>query len=73
MRYFKTVKVSIPVGAKLTIEQCPKTQEEIEDMACVPYVSVDGSLMYAMIFTWTYISHAVRVLSRYMSTPGKEH
>jgi hypothetical protein len=27
--------VSILVGERLTIEQCPKTQEEIEDMAHV--------------------------------------
>jgi hypothetical protein len=47
----KPMKVSILVGERLTIEQCPKTQEEIEDMACVPYESVVGSLMYAMVFT----------------------
>jgi tagatose-1,6-bisphosphate aldolase len=67
------VKVPIPVGVKLTVEQCPKTQEEIEDMAHVPYASVVGSLMYAMVCTRPDISHAVGVLSRYMLTPGKEH
>ena len=39
------MKVSILVGERLTIEQCPKTHEEIEDMAHVPYVSVVGSLI----------------------------
>jgi hypothetical protein len=29
--------------------------------------------MYAMVCTRPYIAHAVGVLSRYMSTPGKEH
>jgi hypothetical protein len=67
------VKVPIPVGARLTVEQCPKTQEEIEDMAHVPYASVVGSLMYVMVCTRPNISHAVGVLRRYMSTPGKEH
>ena len=61
------------MGARLTIEQCPRTHEEIEDMACVPYASVVGSLMYVMVFTQPNISHAVRLLSRYMLTPGKEH
>jgi hypothetical protein len=65
--------VPIPVGARLTVEQCPKTQEEIEDMAHVPYASVVGSLMYVMVCTRPDISHAVGVLRRYMSTPGKEH
>ena len=45
------VKVLIPVGVKLFAEQCPKTQEKGEDMSCVPYASVVGSLMYAMACT----------------------
>jgi hypothetical protein len=67
------VKVPIPMGERLTIEQCPRTKEEIEDMAHVPYESVVGILMYAMVYTQPDISHVVGVLSRYMSTPGKEH
>jgi hypothetical protein len=47
----KLVKVTILVGAILTTEQCPKTQEEIKDMACVPYASVVGSIMYVMFCT----------------------
>jgi hypothetical protein len=29
--------------------------------------------MYAMVSTRLYISHAVGVVSRYMTNPGKEH
>eukprot|EP00253_Pinus_taeda_P035326 PITA_35326 len=39
----------------------------------VPYASAVGSLMYAMVCTRPDISHAVGVLSRFMSKPGKEH
>lgn len=42
-------------------------------MSHVPYASVVGSLMYVMVCTRPYIAHAVGVLSRYMSKPGKEH
>jgi hypothetical protein len=42
-------------------------------MKCVPYASVVGSLMHAIFCTRPYISNAVGVLSRYMSTPGKEN
>jgi hypothetical protein len=42
-------------------------------MAHVPYASVVGILMYAMVCTQPDIAHAVGVLSRYMSTPGKEN
>jgi len=73
MQDCKPVKVSIHVEARLIVEQCPRTQEEIEDMACVPYASVVGSLMYVMVCTQIEISHVVGVLSRYMSIPGKEH
>jgi hypothetical protein len=73
MQYCKSVKVPIPVGAKITVELCPNTQEEIEDMAHVHYASFVGSLIYAMVYTQPDISHAVGVLRRYMLTPGKEH
>eukprot|EP00253_Pinus_taeda_P035712 PITA_35712 len=69
----KLVKVPILVGVKLSIEQCPKTQEEEEDMSRVPYATVVGSLMYAMVYTRPDITHVVEVLSRFMSEPGKEH
>eukprot|EP00253_Pinus_taeda_P016694 PITA_16694 len=42
----KLVKVPILVGVRLSVEQCPKTQEEEEDMSCAPYASAVGSLMY---------------------------
>jgi hypothetical protein len=73
MQECKLVKVPIPVGVKLFVDQCPKTHEEEEDMSHVPYASEVGSLMYAMVCTRPYIAHAVGVLRRYMSKPGKEH
>eukprot|EP00253_Pinus_taeda_P004852 PITA_04852 len=54
-------------------ELCPKTQEEEEDMSRVPYASAVSSLMYAIVCTRPDISHAMGVLSRFMSKPGKEH
>ena len=36
-------------------------------MSHVPYASVVGILMYAMVCTSLVISHAVGVLSKYMS------
>jgi hypothetical protein len=69
----KLVKVHIPIGVKLSLDQCPKTHEEEEDMSHVLYASAIGSLMYAMVCTKPDITHAVGFLSRYMSKPGKEH
>eukprot|EP00253_Pinus_taeda_P006244 PITA_06244 len=42
----KPVKVPLPVGVKLSVKQCPKTQEEEEDMSRVPYAIAVSSLMY---------------------------
>eukprot|EP00253_Pinus_taeda_P034814 PITA_34814 len=42
MQDSKPVKVPIPVGMRLSVEQCPKTQEEEEDMSRVPYASAVG-------------------------------
>ena len=61
MQESKPVKVPILVGVKLSVEQCPKTHEEEEDMSRVPYASAVGSLMYAMVCTRPDISHAVGV------------
>jgi len=73
MQDSKPVKVPIHVGVRLSVEQCPKTQEEEEDMSHVPYASAVRSLMYAMVYTRPDIPHAVGVLSRFMSKPGNEH
>jgi hypothetical protein len=71
MQESKSVKVHIPIGVKLSTDKCPKKQEE--DMSRIPYASVIGSSMYAMFCTRPYISHAVGVLSKYVSKPEKEH
>ena len=73
MQECKPVKVPIPIGVKLSIDQCPKTQEEEEDMYHVPYASTIGSFMHAMVCTRSYIAHVVGVLRRYMSKIGKEN
>jgi hypothetical protein len=75
MQECKPVKVPIPipVGVKLSADQCSKTHEEEKDMSRVPYVSAVGSLMYAMVCTRPGIAHLVGVLRSYISKPGKEH
>ena len=65
--------VSTPLGShfKLSKEQLPKTEEERDHMSKVPYASAIDNLMYAIVCTRLDIAHAVRVVSRYMSRPGK--
>jgi hypothetical protein len=73
MRDAKPVRTPLPSHFRLSKEQCPETDEEKDFMARVPYASTIGSLMYAMVCTRLDISHAVGVVSRYMSNPGKQH
>ena len=73
MQDSKLVNVPIPIGVKLSAEQCPKTQEDEGDMSRIPCASVVGSLMNGMVCTRPYIVHEVGALSRFMSNPGKEH
>jgi hypothetical protein len=40
MQECKPVRVPIPVGVKLSADQCSKTHEEEEDMSHVPYDKV---------------------------------
>ncbi|KAH9793888.1 hypothetical protein KPL71_004697 [Citrus sinensis] len=71
----KTKPVCTPLAPhfKLGSSSCPKSQEERDYMARVPYASAVGSLMYAMVCTRPDISQAVSMVSRYMHDPGKSH
>jgi len=60
------VKVSIPIGVKLSTKLCPMKKEEEEEMSRVIYAIIVGSLMYAMVYTRTCIPHVVGVLSKFM-------
>ena len=57
----------------LTKDMCSKTPEQIERMRNVPYANVVGCLMYAMLCTRPDICFAVRMVSRYQSSPGDVH
>lgn len=71
----KAKPVGCPLAGhfKLSSNQCPISEKDNEKMLKVPYTSVVGSLMYAMICTRPNIAHVVGVVSRFLSNPGKEH
>nr|GEU36569.1 retrovirus-related Pol polyprotein from transposon TNT 1-94 [Tanacetum cinerariifolium] len=58
---------------KISAAMSPKNNAERAYIGKVSYANVVGSLMYAMIFTRPYISHAVRMVSKYMHNPEKGH
>lgn len=60
-------------GMKLFVNYCPKYPTEIDDMTKVPYASVVGSLMYAMVCMILDIFQVVGVLSHFMANLGWVH
>ena len=60
-------------GVSLSKIMSSKTLEEREMMARIPYASVIGSIMYAMLCTRPDIVHDLSVTSRYQSNPREEH
>ena len=50
-----------------------KSDDDVEYISRVPYSSVVGSLMYAMVCSHPDLSHALSVVSRFVANPGKEH
>ena len=69
------IPVSTPIAMqfKLSSQQCPKNEEEVNFMKKVPYASVVGSVMYSMICTRPDLTFASSLISRFMANPGKDH
>ena len=65
--------VPFRVESSLSVNQRPKTPAEIERMRGIPYASVVGSLMYAMLCTRLDICFVVGMVSRYQSDSSEEH
>ena len=52
---------------------CPSNEAERKKISQVPYASVVGSLMFAMICTRSNIAQVVGAVNRYMANLGGEH
>ncbi|GJX34125.1 putative RNA-directed DNA polymerase [Tanacetum coccineum] len=55
------------------LRRLPSSKKNIEKMDKVPYASAVGSLMYAMVCTRPDLSHAVGIVSQFLSNLGKKH
>jgi hypothetical protein len=59
--------------ARLSKKMSAITEEEKEEMKCIPYREAVGKLLYLSIATQPDISYAMGVLCRFNDNPGKEH
>ena len=73
MHSSKPIDTSIEKGHTLSLKGCPKSEKEKREMARVPYASVVGSLMYAMLCTRPNICFAIGMVSHYQSNLGPVH
>ena len=68
---FLTVSIPFSVHFKLSKKYCPTSNEEKKKMESIPYSSTLGNLAYAMVSTRPNTTHAVGVVSRFLSNPVK--
>ena len=61
---------ALSMHVKLSKDECPKSDHEKKFMSKIPYQSVVGSLMYAMIATRPDIAFAVGTMSKFLLTLG---
>ena len=69
----ETKSVSSPLAPhfNLSANISLKTVDEREYISHVPYANIVGRLMYAMVYTRSYLSQFVSMVSRYMHDPDK--
>ena len=65
--------ISMSSGANLSNTQCLVALDELESMVKIPYTSVIGSIMYAMLCTCLDVSYTLSVTSRYQANLGLMH
>lgn len=65
------ITTPMDINQKIPKDMCPKSEEEIIEMANVPYQEAIGSIIYAAQVTRPDISYAVGVLSDLIKIRGK--
>ena len=58
---------------RLPTTECPKIDDEVQDMSKVPYASVVGCLIYVMVCTRPYLAQAITRVSKFLSNPRRSH
>ena len=66
----KLVTTLLAAHFKLSSALCPQSDDEVDYMSRVPYSSVVGSLMYALVYSRPDLASAV---SKYIEKLGNEH
>ena len=73
MQNFKKGLLPFRHGVHLSDDQRPKTSKEERMMRQIPYASVMGSLVYAMLCTRLDICYSIGMISQYQLNPRPKH
>ena len=73
MESAKTLSKPLSMHVQLSKDECPKSNIEKEFTIKIPYHSVVGSLIYAMITIRPDIAFVVEIVSRFLLNLGKKH
>ena len=60
-------------GSVLSIDDCPRTPKEIDEIKDIPYQEALDLLMWLQVATWPDLSYAINVLSYFAHNPRKPH
>ena len=73
--YIFEQKDYLSISYRITISKkdCPTTPQKREHMSRIPYASIVGSIVYAMIYTRSDVAYSLGVVSRYQSDPNENH
>ena len=71
MAEVRPVTTSLAGHFKLSPKQYSQSPVEEEEMSRVPYASVVGSLMYAMVCSRPDLAYVVSTVSQFILNPGK--
>nr|GAT43053.1 polyprotein [Mycena chlorophos] len=69
----KPLSVPLDPNHQLSIDQCPTSDIEKQDMKKVPYRELIGGLVWLWTATRPDLAFSVTILSRFVSNPGRPH
>jgi hypothetical protein len=69
----RPVEVPLPMGTRLSVNDCASTPEDKDEMAKRPYRALVGSLMWLATMSRPDIAYAVIHLAQFNANPGRAH